>query len=92
MRANARRQVGFDPYAESPIKVRGEEYIHEHEHERELDGSGRRDGDGDGSYGVRMNAGSVRVMSAPVTPIAVKSKKNLVGSEYQGSPLGRNGD
>jgi hypothetical protein len=33
-RATARRQVGFDPYAESPIKHRGEDYLHGHERYR----------------------------------------------------------
>jgi hypothetical protein len=31
MRNSARRRVGFDPYSESPMKFRGEEYLHEHD-------------------------------------------------------------
>ncbi|OCK75188.1 Ran-binding-domain-containing protein [Lepidopterella palustris CBS 459.81] len=38
VRRDARRRVGFDPYDESPIKRRGEEYL-EHAQERERDAS-----------------------------------------------------
>jgi hypothetical protein len=31
MRSSARRQVGFDPYSESPMKFRGEQYLVDHE-------------------------------------------------------------
>ncbi|KAF2641006.1 Ran-binding-domain-containing protein [Massarina eburnea CBS 473.64] len=43
VRREARARVGFDPYDESPIKRRGEEYLelydaeHEHEHDHEHD-------------------------------------------------------
>ncbi|KAL9028275.1 MAG: hypothetical protein Q9196_003335 [Gyalolechia fulgens] len=59
LRDDARRRVGFDPYDESPIKRRGEEYQYSYQHqyrgqeeerwtpERE----GRSDGDGGGSGG-----------------------------------------
>lgn len=44
LREEARRRVGFDPYDESPVKRRGEEYQY---HGRE----GTRQWDGEGGYG-----------------------------------------
>ncbi|KAF2669812.1 Ran-binding-domain-containing protein, partial [Microthyrium microscopicum] len=40
MRSAARRDVGFDPYAESPMKFRGEEYLHQHEQQDGWDEGG----------------------------------------------------
>jgi hypothetical protein len=48
VRREARMRVGFDPYDESPIKRRGEEYLehelHEHEHEHEQGQDHEQDG------------------------------------------------
>jgi hypothetical protein len=38
MRASARQKVGFDPYSESPIRLRGEEYLHQREQDPHWNG------------------------------------------------------
>lgn len=38
MRASARQKVGFDPYAESPIRLRNEEYLHQREQDPRWNG------------------------------------------------------
>jgi len=51
VRAEARRRVGFDPYDESPVKRRGEEYQFGYRGgESQAGWRGRGDGEGDGGY------------------------------------------
>ncbi|MCJ1441945.1 MAG: hypothetical protein MMC23_002437 [Stictis urceolatum] len=71
IRAEARQRVGFDPYDESPVKRRGEEYQYrggtsqrgEGEGDGRWDGGGEGDGQGwedeRGNYGEEWDAGSV---------------------------------
>ncbi|OCL03693.1 Ran-binding-domain-containing protein [Glonium stellatum] len=48
VRREARQRVGFDPYDESPIKRRGEEYLeHAHDHDRDRESVGYRNYDHD---------------------------------------------
>lgn len=89
VRREARMRVGFDPYDESPIKRRGEEYLAHELHEDEQ-------GDGEGSvydyegypsararspYARSSRAGTPTLQSStPVSGSRAKTSANVLGS------------
>jgi hypothetical protein len=76
MRDAARRRVGFDPYNESPMKFRGEEYLHDHEqqggrwedtYEEDEFGTGSPMSSGRGPRSAGSNASSRRLVRSSPT-------------------------
>ena len=78
LREEARRRVGFDPYDESPVKRRGEEYQYRGNEEYD-DGD---DSYGDGEYSERMQTPS-KVASRGGTPVDARSRSGTPESSSQ---------
>ena len=78
LREEARRRVGFDPYDESPVKRRGEEYQYRSNEEYD-DGD---DSYGDGEYSERMQTPS-KVASRGGTPVDARSRSGTPESSSQ---------
>jgi hypothetical protein len=81
VRREARMRVGFDPYDESPIKRRGEQYL-EHEFH---DGGDANGTEYDYEGYPTSRASSVRSGSRPGTPVHSDSSTFLRGSTPNGS-------
>jgi RanGTP-binding protein len=93
MRSAARRQVGFDPYAESPIKLRGEEYLRRYEgdfEEEEAHGGNEEGGDDDFASTPPLPHPPVRHYN---TPRSVRSSNDIASSPrgFMSSPSLRGG-
>lgn len=78
LREEARRRVGFDPYDESPVKRRGEEYQYRGNEEYD-DGDDSYD---DGEYSERMQTPS-KVASRGGTPVKARSRSGTPESSSQ---------
>ena len=78
LREEARRRVGFDPYDESPVKRRGEEYQYRGNEEYD-DGD---DSYGDGEYSERVQTPS-KVASRGGTPVDARSRSGTPESSSQ---------
>ena len=78
LREEARRRVGFDPYDESPVKRRGEEYQYRGNEDYD-DGD---DSYGDGEYSERIRTPS-KVASRGGTPVDARSRSGTPESSSQ---------
>lgn len=80
LRANASQRIGFDPYAESPIKIRGEDDVYEHQ---------RQASDDLGDYDARRQPHfSSPVNYGPTSDdLAVSNRAYRRGGEF-GTPSG----
>jgi RanGTP-binding protein len=86
MRSAARRKVGFDPYAESPIKLRGEDYLHEHDQSPSWIGEYDDEDDLNSPNSMPLRGNSTRRDSSHNSPHSIRSPLHNRSSPQGTSP------
>ncbi|KAI5300298.1 hypothetical protein KEM55_008303 [Ascosphaera atra] len=83
LRAEARRKVGWDPYDESPVKLRGEEYQYQTGNADEWERGSAVPGSSQPNSAARYRS---RFSKSPSMPLSSDRRKRMVGQFPTSSP------